>query len=273
MADININQLNVVTTVPESSTYIPLANKDTNSGNVITVGNLKNQIVDPGSGVGIHNRYRGKNLGTTFTSTQSTNIKNGSFEDLYVGDYWTIENVVYRIAGCDLAYNCGDTNLTTHHVVVVPDVLMYTCAMNEIDSTEGGYVGSTGRTEGLVQATDIFIGAFGDAHVLSYRDYLSNAVTNGKSSAAAWNDCRVEFMNELFTYGSLVRGLTQFDVGIFCFQAPLFKQASNLIHTHQAYWLRSVATDIAFSSVHSYGRVTCTNASSACGVRPFALIS
>lgn len=35
------------------------------------------------------NIYRGKNLGSSVTSAQKTAINNGSFDDLFIGDYWT----------------------------------------------------------------------------------------------------------------------------------------------------------------------------------------
>lgn len=89
--------------------------------------------------------------------------------------------------------------------------------MNETNTTEGGYMNSYGRTTGLVDATTQFVEAFGDEHILSYRDYMSNAVSNDKASAGAWADARVELMSEVMVYGSVVCGLTQFDVGIFCF--------------------------------------------------------
>lgn len=42
--------------------------------------------------------YRGKNLGSVFTSAQKQAIVNGTFNDLYIGDYWRINNVNYYIS-------------------------------------------------------------------------------------------------------------------------------------------------------------------------------
>lgn len=33
--------------------------------------------------------------------------------------------MTYRIAAFDYYYNCGDTNFTKHHVVIVPDTSLY----------------------------------------------------------------------------------------------------------------------------------------------------
>lgn len=53
----------------------------------------------PMSNAGFHNSvYRGKYLGTAVTDTQWTAIGNGTFEDLYIGDYWTIGR--YQLPYC-----------------------------------------------------------------------------------------------------------------------------------------------------------------------------
>ena len=271
--NVNVNELQRVTSVNEDTSFMVFANINDNKGSVMKVGDFKEQIVQPGVGRYGHNIYRGRKIGTSFTAAQSNHIKDGSFEDLYVGDYWVINGKNWRIAAIDPAYNCGDTNLTTHHVLIVPDANLYNHKMNETNTTEGGYASCYGRTTGLVQATTQFVEAFGDEHILTYRDYLSNAVTNGQASAAAWADCRVELMNEIMVYGSLIKGLTQFDVGIFCFQLPLFKQCPEFIHKKQYSWLRSVASGAHFATVGTGGTADANNASNAHGIRPFALLS
>ena len=51
---------------------------------------------------GVHNSiYRGKPLGSTVTAAQYAEIAAGTFKDLYIGDYWTIGGVNYRIAAFD----------------------------------------------------------------------------------------------------------------------------------------------------------------------------
>ena len=63
---------------------------------------------------GAHNAiYRGKNLGTSVTAAQWAAIANGSFTDLYIGDYWVIGDFNWRIAAFDYYYKSGDTSCTT----------------------------------------------------------------------------------------------------------------------------------------------------------------
>ena len=75
---------------------------------------------------GAHNSiYRGKYLGERVTDEQYSYISDGTFKDLFIGDYWTINGVNWRIAGFDYYLNSGDTNCATHHAVIVPDSCLY----------------------------------------------------------------------------------------------------------------------------------------------------
>lgn len=93
------------------------------------------------------NTYRGKYLGNTVTAAQKAAIQNGTFNDLFIGDYWTIGGVNWVIADMDYWYNCGDTAFTKHHLVIVPNKVLYNSQMNPTNTTVGGYVGSTMYTE------------------------------------------------------------------------------------------------------------------------------
>ena len=71
---------------------------------------------------GAHNAiYRGKYLGDHVTDEQWTEIHNGTFRDMYVGDYWVINGITWRIAAFDYWLNHGDTACTKRIIVIVPD--------------------------------------------------------------------------------------------------------------------------------------------------------
>ena len=177
---------------------------------------------------GAHNSiYRGKYLGDTLTSAQQTAISNGTFDDMYIGDYWTIGGVNYRIAAFNYYYNAGDTALTDNHVTLVPDEELYDHVMNDSDTTDGGYTGSKMYTEGLDAAKATIDSAFGAANVVEHRKYLCNAVSDGEASGAAWTSSKVELMNEVMVYGCIVNGRsvsgeTNRQVGVEKSQLPLF---------------------------------------------------
>ena len=174
------------------------------------------------NGVRTHNaHYRGKNLGL-FTEAQSAAIRAGTFDGLYNGDCWQFSNIPYtyidendeeksstysgtmRIADLDYYLRCGDSDLTTHHIVVVPDTPLYNAPMNPTNTTEGGYVGSKMRTKYLRRAEAIFKACFGENHVLKHRILLTTTVTDDKPSAGAWCDSLVDLMNEPMVYGSYI---------------------------------------------------------------------
>lgn len=227
------------------------------------------------SGAGAHNAiYRGKYLGASVTAEQYATIKAGTFDDLYIGDYWTISGVNYRIAAFDYYYKTGDTSCETHHVTVVPDTQLYTHCMNDTNITTGAYVGSKMYTEGLTQAKTTINTAFGEAHILNHRQYLQNAVTDGYASGGSWYDSTVELMTEQNVYGGKVFGNCQNGTAlpnsytVDKSQYPLFAFRPDLISNRQWFWLRDVVSAAFFAYVAGDGYAYYDNASDAGGVRP-----
>lgn len=257
-------------------TYLPLSG-----------GTLTGPIIMPGGGSALsiednaatHNMvYRGKALGTSVTSEQWAAIKAGTFKDLYLGDYWSIGGMDYIIAAFDYWYKCGDTACNTHHAVVIPRSQLYTYKFNPTNTTEGGYVGSDLYKNGLTQAKTTFNTAFGSAHILNHREYLVNAVTNGKPTGSDWYDSTVDLMNENMVYGG--RQFSPMPDGsdpwntcrnytIDKSQLPLFRLAPWMSFVRDQWcWLRDVVSAAGFASCAGNGHAHCSNASGAGGVWP-----
>lgn len=224
---------------------------------------------------GAHNSiYRGKNLGTTVTEEQWEAISSGTFTDLYIGDYWVIGGVNWRIAAFDYYLNCGDTSFTKHHAVIVPDTCLYNAQMNTTNVTTGAYKGSAMYTANLTQAKSTINSAFGSSHVLSHRIYLSNATSNGRASAGEWTDSTVDLMCEHMVYGSgifspvsdgsNVPNNYRVEKG----QLPLFALEPSRICNRATWWLRDVITAAGFADVGNSGNASYGNASDSLGVRP-----
>ena len=227
------------------------------------------------NGAGAHNCvYRGKNLGSAVTADQWEAIANGTFDDLFIGDYWTIGGVTYRIAAFDYYYRTGNKECTTHHVTLVPDTALYTHAMNDSNTTTGAYVGSKMYTSGLTQAKTTINAAFGETHILSHRQYFHKAVTGGYASGGGWYDSTVDLMNEQNVYGCKIYGnqtngtALPDNMTIDKSQYPLFAFRPDLISNHTTYWLRDVISDALFTSVDSVGFASGANASNGLNVRP-----
>lgn len=283
-------------TTPTDSCLIPI--HDGTGLKKITFANFRAKAVEGTeakiapllfNNAGAHNAiYRGKSLGSTVTTAQYAAIKAGTFDDLYIGDYWTIGGVNYRIAAFDYYLNSGDTNCTTHHVVIVPDTCLYNAQMHNTSSggyeggaantTTGGYVGSDMYKSNLEQAKTTIKSAF-SGHVLKHRIYLTNAVANGRASGGAWCDSEVDFMCEQMVYGSGIFSPVSDGSNVPAnyrvekSQLPLFQHEPSRICNRNNWWLRDVITASDFAHVTGNGNASYTDASNSFGVRPAFCIS
>lgn len=283
----NAKRMADLTALTEVSDSAMLFIHDGNGIKKVSAGLLKKDLKDlitahkaildmvTASGTGAHNSvYRGKNLGNAVTAAQWAAIQAGTFDDMYIGDYWVMGGVTYRIAAFDYYLRAGDTDMNTHHVTLVPDASMYTHCMNDTNITTGGYVESKMYTQGLNQAKTTITSAFGAAHILTHRQYLCNAVTNGKPSGGSWYDSTVELMTEQNCYGGKVFGAGNDGSTVPALytvdksQFPLFTFRPDMISNRNTFWLRDVVSAASFARVDNNGNATCTNASNARGVRP-----
>ena len=218
--------------------------------------------------------FRGKNLGTALTAVQKAAIKDGSFKGMFLGDYWSIGGRIWRIVDMDYWYNCGDTAFTSHHLVIMPDEALYNAQMNTTNVTTGGYVGSAMYKSNLANAKTIVNAAF-QGSVLTHREYLCNAVANGRPSGGAWFDSSIELPNEPMMYGhphfsptsdgSTVPSIytiskTQLALFMVC---PRF-----IVNRSYNQWLRDVVSSASFAYVGGNGATNYNNASGSLGVRP-----
>lgn len=218
--------------------------------------------------------FRGKNLGTALTAVQKAAIKDGSFKGMFLGDYWNIGGRIWRIVDMDYWYNCGDTAFTSHHLVIMPDEALYNAQMNTTNVTTGGYVGSEMYKKNLENAKTIVNAAF-QGSVLTHREYLCNAVANGRPSGGAWFDSSIELPNEPMMYGHLhfsptsdgstvpsiyTISKTQLALFVVC---PRF-----IVNRSYNQWLRDVVSSASFAGVGNFGHAGYSSASSSFGVRP-----
>ena len=238
-------------------------------------------------GAGAHNSvYRGIELGKSVTAEQYAAIADGSFRDLYIGDYWTIDGKVYRIAAFDYYLHCGDTaDLTTHHAVLVPDKVMYYTQMRKTstgeyiaddlaNTTDGAYYNTDLRKTGMETAKSTIKAAFAE-HVLEHRIYYANAATGGNVTGFIVVNDDVEIMNENMVYGTNIFTTRSYGTNVLQWnhtlsksQLPLFAMRPDLICQRENYWLRDVANQRSFALVNAYGRAYCSYASYVFGVRP-----
>ena len=231
--------------------------------------------------VNLHkNVYGGRSLGTSVSADQWAQITAGTFHGMLVGDYWTINGIKWIIADFDYWLHCGDTECVKHHLVIIPETCLYNAKMNDTNITTGAYVGSLMYTTNLASAKSTIDTAFGSAHILSHRERLANAVTDGVETGGAWVDSKVELMNEIMVYGSnifhnCING-TRWPDGNYTIdktQLALFRLDNTKIvafynNNRASWWLRDVTYSANFAYVGATGYAASSSASNSNGVRP-----
>lgn len=120
--------------------------------------------------------YRGKNLGSTFTSTQLDEIQNGTFHDLFLGDYWISSmGCLLEIVGFDFFL----TSNNDHHIVVAPKRNVYDIgpylSLDDMYSEDnfwfykdGPLYNAMNGLYGTTYAREDFKNLFGEDHLLEH---------------------------------------------------------------------------------------------------------
>ena len=239
--------------------------------------------------------WGGRNITAAFDAgTVSTNIANGTFKDIFPGDYITksvtISGTTYTVnwvvADCDYWWHKGDQNngMETHHVVIVPQAPIFNANMNATNTTEGGYAGSRMYTETIPACATGIVSAFGSDHILTFRDAITNSVDTSHVSSGIpqfigtpgwfgeWVSVRCNLMSEKMVYGAPICAAGAMDNTMATRQMSAFRLSETLINTRQYWWLRDVVSSAYFAFVYGNGGASANAASAVYGVRPFALL-
>ena len=225
----------------------------------------------------------------------SAYIANGTFKDIFPGDYITKQvtisgtayNVNWVIADCDYWINKGDgaTGMTAHHVAIVPQQPIFSANLNATNTTEGGYKGSRLYRETIPACATGIVSAFGSSHILTFRDLITNTVDNNVASRGysgwigasvpwgGWASVQCNLMTEYMVMGAPHYSSSGIDAGVATRQFSAFRLSEKAINYNwQAWWLRDVVSSSLFAIVYGNGTVPAYYASNALGVRPFALL-
>lgn len=146
-------------------------------------------IIDSGDIVLKHRTYRGKNIGTSFTNAQKEVIQDGTFDDLYVGDYWSINGYTWRIMDINYFINpwITDENVIIaqqkNHVIVMPDESLLTnYAFSQagdayvVNEYKGGYRASLMYRVDENDCKPKFESAFGSSNLIPYKNNIPNSI-------------------------------------------------------------------------------------------------
>ena len=249
-------------------------------------------------GAEAHNAmWGGRDITAAFNNgTVSANIKNGTFKDIFPGDYITksvtISGKTYTVnwvvADCDYWINKGDDSVTTaHHVVIVPQVAIFNARMNSANTTEGGYAGSEMYKKIIPACATGIVNAFGSSHILTFRDGITNSVDTSHVSSGItqfvgtpgwwgeWVSVQCNLMSEKMVYGAPICAAGAADNVMATRQMSAFRLSEKLINYNRHawwWWLRDVVSSASFAYVSGDGCAGTGSASTVGGVHPFALL-
>lgn len=242
------------------------------------------------------NVFRGQGLGE-LNATHIANIQNGTFHDMFIGDYFTINGSSYVIA--DINYKKGHGNTdpsegTTaplgNHLLLMPTDWSKTSTqtlapdgktthyMNDTDTTAGGFAGSKLYKTYLPQIQQKLEADFG-SHLLKFKETVSTRVDNsGAPDQAEQRDAKVAIPSETMIYGTVVNGNNKngswYNVGDDSSQLALMRLNSGERNFYaKSIWLKDIHSASEFAFVGSDGGAYWGNASNTWnGVRVFFLI-
>lgn len=172
---------------------------------------------------------RGNNLGSSYTAEQKASIAAGTFDDIYVGDYWEISGMKYYIADIDYYLGYGNPTPTSdHHLIVFPDDVLSAQGY----SYDNYYYGSSSiyNTYLPVIASDL---------VTIFGNFLINQklVLYQSGGSAFWGQakCILPCLTQLQGYSQTV---TPDKMQHKSPQFSFFRYSQLLIRSTQRYWLR-----------------------------------
>lgn len=238
-----------------------------------------------------NNIFRGSNLGV-LNATHIANIQNGSFRDMFIGDYFSINGSNYVIAGINYKRGHGDNSPLGNHLLLMPDRFSKlddgtvmksdgktTHYMNDTDTTAGG-LANTKLYKTYMPSIQRKLEADFGSHLLNFRQIVSTHVdASGAPDQGEWRDAKVGIPNELMVYGTTLNGNNKisawYNVGDDTMQLPLFRlnpeESNNYRET--AFWLRDIHSASEFASTGYSGDATWYAASNTLSsVRAFFLI-
>lgn len=240
--------------------------------------------------------WGGRDITAAFNNgTVSANIANGTFKDIFPGDYITksvtISGTAYTVnwvvADCDYWWHKGNSNngMGTHHVAIVPQQPIFNARMNSTNSTEGGYAGSEMYKKIIPACATGIVNAFGSSHILTFRDSISNSLDASNISSGItqwtgtpgwvgeWVSVQCNLMSEMMVYGAPICAAGAMDNTMATRQMSAFRLSEKLInYSNRWWWLRNIVADGIYAIARGVGDAGAEYASGEFYVRPFALL-
>ena len=214
-------------------------------------------------------------------------IDDKSYKDLYLGDYFTIQdgtyNIQWMVAHFDYYVRKGDSPISGQGVVLISRT---TCGKSRMNATEnkttGGYASSVAHTTtcpAIATALSTVLGSY----LLSNRLLISNSVNDNLASMAgsgqmgasnnwAWTSTQCVLPSEIQIYGSVACSSSNHDIGEACSKLAVFNFINHTEYSGSHFWLRAVSTSSKFARAHGAGCAGSVLASEEHSIRPLIYI-
>lgn len=215
--------------------------------------------------------YRHKFLGNKVTDEQWESIGNGTFDDMFLGDYWTINGDVYTIVDFNYWYGTSYPSVYKFHLVMMPSQPLSIEKFNDTATNEGAYVGSKMYKTGLNASKEKINAAFGSEHILMHKEFLSSAINNGVVSAGAYYDSTIELPSEIMMFGTRICSSSSYakSATLSAKQLALYQESDRaLTFTTGGTWLRDPVGTTGFANLSKIDGSNMLNSNSEVGVRP-----
>ena len=223
-----------------------------------------------------NNIYRGKNLGRSLTNIQLQGIKDGTFKDLYVGDYFDFGTQKLCIAHLDYFYlrtgiSVTTSPLSTHHLVLISDHVHGNCIYSakkeryvysnlkmEIDKKT--IKSELGNISGIEEFPAVYLQDHGN---------LDNTETRRDTYHG-----RVGALTSCMVIGRDLSDYTRFDRFFPTDpQMALFRLSPKMIGINYSWWIADSCNDANAFFVNRVGIIENTAKTQPAGIRPFYVVT
>ncbi len=224
-----------------------------------------------------NNQVRSVSLGTSITTDQQTQIRNGTFRGIWLGAYWNLGGRIWRVVDIDYFYS-GGAGVTKHHVVLMPDVAVGNYQM-------GGTLTSNSYLDGF-QATTLYSSQrvswdnqlttlIGNG-LITYKESLSNlSNANGELLSASVVNVKSLPPSEIQLFGSRIRTRPVPMYGGANTYSPRQFRLFSLGYPYwinTKFWTRDQSAHTYFVTVDTDGFVSDTDRQQTLGYRPFIVV-
>nr|DAP16523.1 MAG TPA: hypothetical protein [Caudoviricetes sp.] len=223
------------------------------------------------------NIWRNNNLGSVVSAQQYQAISSGKFNDIYVGDYWTINGIKWQVVDLDYFYKGGDSSFIRHHAVIMPTKSIGFSSYEDTRSNSNGYFNSKLYKSSLSTVRNTINNTF-SGHVIEHKE----GGTYERDGAGAFN-CRSEnttisLASTCYVYGDVffspLTANGQYPI-VYNGQFAAFRMNGPEMLTGDdgiAWWLRDPVSTSGFACVTENLLVNWGWSEGTKGLRPYFLI-